>query len=208
MNALYKLFEYGSDAAFGISSDGAIRYWNDAFVGLLGMSAGEVRGRACAELLCGRDLEGNEVCGRNCRVPRTVSRGSCMRDFDLVVEDRQGRPMWLNIGSYHVPPELKRVANGVSVFFSVRPVSGHRLLRRLASESRQVRPDKRGHSSLTVRETEVLKKAAEGANTAEIAELLSISPATVKNHFKHIFAKLEVHSRAEAVSHAMQQLLI
>ncbi|MFQ5644285.1 MAG: LuxR C-terminal-related transcriptional regulator [Thiogranum sp.] len=208
MSALYKLFECGTDATFGVSPEGSIRYWNDAFARLLGVSAGEVLGKSCFGLLCGRDLEGNEVCNGNCRMPKKAGSSYCGRDFDLVVNDNQGRPVWVNIGAYYVPPELKRVANGVSVFFSLRPVSGHRLLRRLASESRHGAAVNGAHSILTTRETEVLKTAAEGRNTAEIAMRLSISAATVKNHFKNIFSKLEVHSRAEAVSYAMQHRLM
>jgi PAS domain S-box-containing protein len=208
MNALYKLFECSTDATFGMSPDGSIRYWNDSFPRLLGLTAEEVRGKTCFDLLCGRDLEGNKVCNSNCQIPKQATVGFRGHDFDLVVNNKQGESIWLNIGSYYVPSELKSVANGVSVFFSLRPVSGHRLLRRLASESRYEHASSRSHSMLTTRETQVLGMTAEGGNTTEIANKLSISTSTVKNHFKNIFAKLEVHSRAEAVSYAMQHCLI
>jgi LuxR family maltose regulon positive regulatory protein len=50
--------------------------------------------------------------------------------------------------------------------------------------------------------------ASNGMNTANIAEKLSISSLTVKNHFKNIFAKLKVHSRTEAVGLALRMNLI
>jgi PAS domain S-box-containing protein len=130
MNALDRLFECSTDARFGVSPDGSIRYWNDSFTRLLGLTAEEVRGKTCFDLLCGRDLEDNEVCNANCQRPKQATVGFHGYDFDLVVNDKQGKSIWLNIGSYYVPPKLKMDASDISVFFSLRPVSGHRLLRR------------------------------------------------------------------------------
>ena len=61
---------------------------------------------------------------------------------------------------------------------------------------------------LTEREKEVLSKLSRGFNFAEIAELLKISPHTVTSHVKHIYRKLAVRSRSEAVFEAMQLGLI
>ncbi|QCQ15701.1 response regulator [Microbacterium sp. RG1] len=55
-------------------------------------------------------------------------------------------------------------------------------------------------SSLSVRETEVLRFVAAGATNNEIAERLHISDATVKSHLVHIYAKLGVSSRTAAVA--------
>jgi DNA-binding CsgD family transcriptional regulator/GAF domain-containing protein len=54
--------------------------------------------------------------------------------------------------------------------------------------------------SLTGREREVLERMAAGDTNARIASGLFISEATVKAHVKHIFRKLAVANRAEAVS--------
>jgi PAS domain S-box-containing protein len=61
---------------------------------------------------------------------------------------------------------------------------------------------------LTDRELEVLQLAARGQSGREIAEALVVSPATVKSHLEHIYRKLEVSDRAEAVAHAMRSGLI
>lgn len=53
---------------------------------------------------------------------------------------------------------------------------------------------------LTQREHEVLQRMAAGQRNAEIAADLFITEATVKAHVKHIFRKLSVANRAEAVS--------
>lgn len=55
-------------------------------------------------------------------------------------------------------------------------------------------------TALTPRETEVLERLAQGARYKEIAEQLSISIETVKNHLRKIYEKLQVTSRTEATA--------
>jgi DNA-binding CsgD family transcriptional regulator len=53
---------------------------------------------------------------------------------------------------------------------------------------------------LTAREHEVLEWVASGKTNQEIAELLVLSPHTVRTHLEHIYDKLGVHSRTAAVA--------
>lgn len=57
---------------------------------------------------------------------------------------------------------------------------------------------------LTSREWEVLRLVACGHSDKAIAKLLLISPLTVRKHLEHIYTKLRVHSRTEAVALAAQ----
>lgn len=57
---------------------------------------------------------------------------------------------------------------------------------------------------LTVRQLEILLLLAEGLHNSEIADRLSTTPKTVEHHVSAVLAKLEVRSRAEAVSVAYQ----
>ncbi len=65
-----------------------------------------------------------------------------------------------------------------------------------------VQPGSRVSDPLTARERDVLAKISQGLSNKRIARALAISPETVKSHVKHIFLKLEVGTRAEAVSRA------
>jgi len=56
-----------------------------------------------------------------------------------------------------------------------------------------------GFSGLSERELEVLAMIGSGRSNAEIAADLVISMATVKTHVRHIFAKLDLRDRAQAV---------
>ena len=56
--------------------------------------------------------------------------------------------------------------------------------------------------SLSAREGDILKLIGEGLSNKEIARSLAIAPETVKSHVKHIFTKLNVERRAQAVSRA------
>jgi DNA-binding CsgD family transcriptional regulator len=52
---------------------------------------------------------------------------------------------------------------------------------------------------LTERQLEVLKLLAAGKSTGQIADELFVSKTTVRNHIAHILARLEVHTRVQAV---------
>ena len=55
---------------------------------------------------------------------------------------------------------------------------------------------------LTVRENEVLQLLAKGLLYKEIADKLAISPDTVRQHIHHIYEKLHVQNRTEAINKA------
>jgi DNA-binding NarL/FixJ family response regulator len=61
---------------------------------------------------------------------------------------------------------------------------------------------------LTPRELEVLRLIARGLPNSEIAQTLFVGDATVKTHISRIFAKLDLHDRAQAVVLAYESELV
>lgn len=57
-------------------------------------------------------------------------------------------------------------------------------------------------AGLTAREGEILERIARGLDNAQIAAQLGMSEKTVRNHITHIFDKLEVETRAQAIVRA------
>lgn len=64
------------------------------------------------------------------------------------------------------------------------------------------------YETLSEREREIFQLIAEGHSNKEIAELLSISPATVETHRARILQKLDLHNTAEVVLYAVRRGVI
>lgn len=64
-----------------------------------------------------------------------------------------------------------------------------------------------GGAALTLRELEVLRLLAAGRASREIAAALVVSVRTVESRLAHLYGKLGVRSRAEAVAYAHSHAL-
>ncbi|MEU1390617.1 MULTISPECIES: response regulator transcription factor [unclassified Nonomuraea] len=78
-------------------------------------------------------------------------------------------------------------------------------IRRIARGERVIDPElvaaalETGSSPLTARETEVLRAAASGIRTAQIATQLSLSQATVRNYLSNAISKVGGRNRIDAI---------
>ena len=82
------------------------------------------------------------------------------------------------------------------------------LIRVINKETASARKIPIGKTNLTAREKEVLKHLHEGLSNSAIAEILKVSPLTVKNHVQKILYKLQANNRAHAITQAMRCGLI
>ncbi len=74
------------------------------------------------------------------------------------------------------------------------------IARKTVGDFRQAQTPAGEAESLTAREQEVLELLAKGCLYKEIADTLQISYRTISTHTEHIYKKLHVHSRAQAVA--------
>lgn len=100
------------------------------------------------------------------------------------------------------PQAVLQVVNGGA---SITPNLARRLLSKFEhqqSGGQQVLHENKSKDKLSEREKEVLKLVASGYTSTEIGSRLNISGQTVNTHIKNIYRKLNVRTRAQAVSFA------
>jgi NarL family two-component system response regulator LiaR len=99
----------------------------------------------------------------------------------------------------------EELAGAIRAAHAGRPTLSQEAAEALVQATRQ-RPELGG--DLSGREREVLELLVEGLSNGQIAERLTISPATVRYHVSSILSKLGASSRTEAVSLAWQHHLV
>ena len=82
------------------------------------------------------------------------------------------------------------------------------IARRVVTLFRDVRPPETADYHLTPHETRLLKLLVDGHNYKTAAKELDVSVNTISFHMRHIYEKLQVHSKSEAVSKAFRHRLI
>jgi DNA-binding NarL/FixJ family response regulator len=93
--------------------------------------------------------------------------------------------------------------------YVVKPFAEDELLARVqALLGRRHAPSTRVASCLTARELEILRLLSAGLAPDEIAQRLVISPKTVGAHIEHVYLKLGVQTRAQAVAAAYRGQLV
>lgn len=90
----------------------------------------------------------------------------------------------------------------------VSPAIARRLIERLQGAAPPATHEADAERLLSSREAEVLLLCAKGLRYAEVAATLGLSVHTVNAHLKHVYRKLMVNSRAEAVYEARKSGLL
>ena len=103
---------------------------------------------------------------------------------------------------------VEAIASSIqAVMSSERVVSGP-IAQRMVGMLTGDLPTREFYDGLTAREVEVLKMIASGMPNKRIAYKLGISEKTVRNHISHIYEKLEIYDRSQAVLYAVRKGLV
>lgn len=106
-----------------------------------------------------------------------------------------------------IPAEFYAVL--IAIFFTVLGIwAGNRLTRRAAPARFERNERALATLGITEREYDVLKLLADGHSNGEIAKKLFVSANTVKTHLAHLYGKLGVSRRTQAVCKAKSLRLL
>lgn len=220
MDTLDHIFKNTADGVFAIDEDQNIIYWNQSAQKILGYTSNDVVGQSCFKILCGCDDKGYAFCHQNCGVRAAAIIGKTVTNYDLATRTKSGEMRWINVSILTIFPDDASKPVVVHLFRDATQTKQneqfiHQMfdtVERYQKTSPLVAPPTpsvhASVNSLTDREHEILTLLAKGATTANIAQTLSISPTTVRNHIQSILHKLNVHSRLEAVTYAFEHGLI
>jgi PAS domain S-box-containing protein len=212
---LSQIVEGTADAAFGVSLEGEIRFWNVAAEDFFGCPAAAAVGRSCCDLVCGTVSSDGGLIQAGCPVLQRAAQGVATPSFDLEVRTNNG-PRWANVSTILAPTRRetyvlhlardvqvrKQIEKVTRAFLSqIGAITGLTLEQLLSSAAVP-------HLDLTAQETAILRLLVEGRSTREIGDALHVSSATVRNHVEHILRKLQAHSRLEAVLRAIREKLV
>jgi len=106
-----------------------------------------------------------------------------------------------SVRGYELIQAIRAVHAGESV---LHPTVARKVLNRFVPASGKYSRQK-PTEILSERELDVLKLASQGLSNQDIADKLCLSLRTVQAHFSHIFNKLQVSSRTEAVVRALKE---
>ena len=199
-----------ADALIAIDERGQIVFWNEAATRLLGREATQTLGRPCHEVMQGLTPAGGHLCGPDCPIQESCRELRAPRRFEMVVRHADGSEIWLDVASCIVVGDDDRP---VAIHILTESVSERRLAALAEKVARKVSEPHpvaalASEQTLTRRELDVLTLLAQGCATAKIAQQLSLSQATVRNHVQNLLTKLGAHSRAEAVVLAIRGGLV
>jgi PAS domain S-box-containing protein len=204
------------DGVFIVDGDQHILRWNKGAERILKFSEPEVLSQKCFRIMAGKASPGKIHCSTNCAIHGGMLAGECQKNFDLLTRAKDGEPIWLNISFISSPnpnpPFLAHILRDVTREKNTEQALDQ-FLADLSARSIRKESDKRIAKNasfsrpcaiLSEREIEVLTLLAEGLATKALAQRLDISHFTARNHIQNILVKLDLHSKAQAVSYAFK----
>ncbi len=214
------------DGVYIVDANQHIVRWNKGAERILKRPESEVLNHDCYRVISGKVAPEKPLCSQNCKIHSGVLRGSPQKNFDLLTRTNEGEPLWLNVSvispANSEEPFVAHIFRDVTREKQTELALGQFLadlgtpslapkesamekpaIRHLAT-ARYPALD-RPSVTLSGREIEVLTLLAEGLSTKSLAQKLNISHFTARNHIQNILVKLDLHSKAQAVSYAFKK---
>jgi len=212
---VYQLLEGTADAAFVVTLEGEICFWNPAAERLFGYAAADVLSKTCDDVLKGKGALGAPVCAGDCSVQRCAAHSLSIPTFDLEVVIRSGQRKWVSVSTIVFEDSRlhKRLIAHLAHDISDRKEI-EQAFSKMIDASKEVISLGDGHSrpapieSLSYQEHRILTLFAKAKNSVQVSKELGITLPTLRNHLHAINQKLRTHNRLEAVLHAMRRGLI
>ncbi len=225
MHYLFDIVDNTADGAFIVNKDRNIIYWNNAARKILGYTSDEVINQPCYKILRGCDDKGRMICHHNCNISLCAFAGKVVPNYTLATCTKSGKMCWINISILTPSPSTDDDSLPVIIHLFRDATQAkqneqfiHQMFDTFSETSAQRQNTNKPTTSsgstdfyieaLTNREYEVLSLLVHGSGTANIAQNLSISITTVRNHIQKILHKFQVHSRLEAVAYALEHGLV
>jgi PAS domain S-box-containing protein len=215
-----------ADGVFIVDANKRILRWNKGAERILGFPENDVLNSECYQVILGKSRADKVVCGQSCKIHNSALKGAPIRNFDMLTQSSEGKYVWLNVSIISPPdgsdPFVTHIVRDITQE-KTRELAVNQFLADLGSTNLMPKensgdkaslknPVAAGHlppektmSALSDREIEVLTLLAEGLSTKSLAQKLDISHFTARNHIQNILVKLELHSKAQAVSYAFKQ---
>jgi PAS domain S-box-containing protein len=212
---LFAILDSTADGAFAVDEQGLVCSWNRAAEKLFGYKKSEVLEKPCADLFQGRGNLGTQICTEPCSVIECAVEHREISDYDMEVETRYGKRVWVNVSilAFHDERTHRHLVVHLTRDVSARKKT-EKLAEKLVNVAREISalPDDADRlppaSPLTEQERRVLELLAKGKSPAQAARELGIAPRTLRNHLHHANQKLHTRNRLEAVMQAARRKLI
>lgn len=219
-DSIHRLLSGAECGAYVVSLDQTILFWNEAAERILGHPPEAVVGRRCYEVMQGVAPGGlSPACLYGCPSVRALRAGRVPQSATMHLLANSGDRIEVSVTPMVVVDKDNQAPVLVHLFDPVSPQSQPRTPEPMRTDFTNsgidIVSDRPPSPALTVRrarltprELEILRLVSTGWGTMRIAENLSISPHTVRNHVRNLRHKLRAKTKLDAVLTAMRQGLI
>lgn len=181
-----------SIGAYAVGPEQAIRFWNPAAERILGHTRRDAIGRPCCQVLQAAPNESlPPVCLRRCPFMHVAGQGRIPPPLHTQMLCASGQRKRGILAPMIIPAE----DGGVTLFHLFKELPDDEP----PASLRETASVYDGNTLLTSRELQALRLMADGLTNREIANNLTLSYHTVRNHVCNIRDKLQARNRGEAV---------